>query len=1147
MNQASVNSVWVDRLDIRQFAGVSPDSAFTLKDLSPGINIIYGPNGCGKSTTARAIQALLWPKPSTEYRDIAAIVRRNAESWQLSCRGREVQSFVNGHAGPLPQWTSAETRNRYHWSLQNLLRDHDEDLARQIAREMAGGIDFQKLAADLNWQKKPAAPSRLHQNYQAAEKKIRETRERQQGLLQEARQLKDLVEQQQHAARAAADIPRLLQVRELHEKSQALQTLQQKLVDFPPGMQDLRSDDADVLSRLRADEVRLTESLQELQGQREALGEGETQWALFGNRDFTETRKELDGQLSQLRDLNHDLKAAEKTLSNLEAKEQSMRSNLGIHRQAALDFNQGFDFPDLHAWINLVIRQLETQERRAILKEALQTEQPPEDQVDVETLREARLNLESWLKSQPPGSPLPQLPFILCLLILGGLLIYLGATGKMSWFWTLLLLPAPLLQITLQRRQKDRWITELETRHPAAVPQPTVWTPEAVQQNLSQLDQAIRDQHAFDLLQTDRRRLQTVENALAEIDAAIEKHQAQLQGVGLDALPQSEWLAHFLESVQTWRQLRTELAAAEANKARLEAQRELLHVSLGNQLQKWGQVTQGMSWEGATDSLTERMQRETERRQQRKQLELTRTHHQQQLQERHQAILDLCARVGLSEGDVATLKQRLARKAEWTDTLRHSETLQARLSELRKALEDHPDLCGRQADEIDQNLLQAEAARERDLALRDQISKLEQRIEDQRRGRNVHEAEEALGECREALRAEREQQLETRLGMEILSWLQTQCRSRDRSRVLEEANRNLVRFSQTTLQLHLSLNEGDDEFTASRPGKAALPLRKLSAGERSQVLMAVRLAFLQLNENAALPLLVDEALGTTDDERGEQVIRALIEVSRQGRQIFYFTAQQDELDKWRHVLQNEDESAVMVDLAALRAGARMPAAPALIPKQRDPQDFRQQPEESLTDWARRLQVAHWHPRQKVEALPLWHLIYDQPDLLQMLFAQQITSVGQWMIYDQSGALDSRVDAAVRAAVNRQIEVLQVLQENWQIGRPPLLSAKDLVESGIVSDRFSADLCQLLETLNGDAAQLIDALDQKAVSGFMQKKTRELESWLKEQGFLVDTSALSADEILARVMARFADRQNTPIPTPIPWERLNRLMFQSQTS
>ncbi|MDA3873619.1 MAG: SMC family ATPase, partial [Kiritimatiellae bacterium] len=138
--------------------------------------------------------------------------------------------------------------------------------------------------------------------------------------------------------------------------------------------------------------------------------------------------------------------------------------------------------------------------------------------------------------------------------------------------------------------------------------------------------------------------------------------------------------------------------------------------------------------------------------------------------------------------------------------------------------------------------------------------------------------------------------------MELIDWLQESCRTRERPRVLAQANRNLARFSGGALQLSLSLDGRDGGFTASRPGKSPHPLNRLSTGERTQVLMAVRLAFLNLHERAPLPLLVDEALGASDDQRAEEVMKALIDVSRQGRQLFYFTAQLDEVHKWRDIL-----------------------------------------------------------------------------------------------------------------------------------------------------------------------------------------------------------------------------------------------------
>jgi uncharacterized protein YhaN len=71
-------------------------------------------------------------------------------------------------------------------------------------------------------------------------------------------------------------------------------------------------------------------------------------------------------------------------------------------------------------------------------------------------------------------------------------------------------------------------------------------------------------------------------------------------------------------------------------------------------------------------------------------------------------------------------------------------------------------------------------------------------------------------------------------------------------------------------------------------------LDQLSSGTRVQLLMAVRLAFIEEMESGhQLPLILDEILGNTDDLRASAIIDATIEICRLGRQVIYFTAQHD--------------------------------------------------------------------------------------------------------------------------------------------------------------------------------------------------------------------------------------------------------------
>ena len=48
--------LWFERLELERLPGLER-GGFTLDGLSPGVNVIHGPNGSGKTTTARAIDA----------------------------------------------------------------------------------------------------------------------------------------------------------------------------------------------------------------------------------------------------------------------------------------------------------------------------------------------------------------------------------------------------------------------------------------------------------------------------------------------------------------------------------------------------------------------------------------------------------------------------------------------------------------------------------------------------------------------------------------------------------------------------------------------------------------------------------------------------------------------------------------------------------------------------------------------------------------------------------------------------------------------------------------------------------------------------------------------------------------------------------
>ena len=66
-------------------------------------------------------------------------------------------------------------------------------------------------------------------------------------------------------------------------------------------------------------------------------------------------------------------------------------------------------------------------------------------------------------------------------------------------------------------------------------------------------------------------------------------------------------------------------------------------------------------------------------------------------------------------------------------------------------------------------------------------------------------------------------------------------------------------------------------------------------------------------------MVLDEALGNSDERRAEAIIDAALTLARSGRQVFYLTAQHDEVGKWLTVLDRGDAPPHrLIDLAEVR-------------------------------------------------------------------------------------------------------------------------------------------------------------------------------------------------------------------------------------
>jgi hypothetical protein len=298
------------------------------------------------------------------------------------------------------------------------------------------------------------------------------------------------------------------------------------------------------------------------------------------------------------------------------------------------------------------------------------------------------------------------------------------------------------------------------------------------------------------------------------------------------------------------------------------------------------------------------------------------------------------------------------------------------------------------------------------------------------------------------------------------------------------------------------------------------------------------MAFVELEEGddgPQLPLFLDETLGTSDDQRARALIEAVLELVRAGRQVFYGTAQADEVAKWLDAAAERGlaDAVQLVDLGAIRAGAapldasarpgamsRVPSAPVDRPAVPDPAG------QSHASYGRLLSPAPvLAQRTPLGATPLWYLVADVI-VLHALLTLGITTWGEWQWYTECGG---QLHAVERARVEHAWDEARAMAEvltHWHglagagHGRP--VDRQALRASGAVSARFLDEVASLATACDGDAAVLLARLEAGAVPGFGAARLTPLREALAESGHLATGVSYSAAEIRVSLLSRTAD-------------------------
>ena len=535
----------------------------------------------------------------------------------------------------------------------------------------------------------------------------------------------------------------------------------------------------------------------------------------------------------------------------------------------------------------------------------------------------------------------------------------------------------------------------------------------------------------------------------------------------------------------------------------------------------------------------------------------------QRIDEIGSAVESLFARAGVAPHDRAALAHRVEQLARWqeaSDALRRASTEEA---VVRARLAEQPALVAL-ADRGERTRLEAElrtASVEADEHTRliQLQAEITTRLNDAGADRKLEQAAAGESRARQALEDKREEALLAVATKTLLDDVERAFEAEHEPAVLRRARDAFANVTARAFDLRL---RGDGSFVAHDVRQeAARELAELSSGTRMQLLLALRLAWIETQEQGGetLPLFLDEALTTSDEDRFAVMARSLERLAgagdegrggpgslseagdgsrsgpgnvggnidgdgiatrsedgaaaggseigtRGGRQIFYLSARRHEPALWRRAT---GSSPAVIDLAAVRFPSQASA----------PDDYRVEAPPSLPAPNGRSAEAYasllgvpprLDPHRPEGGVHLFHLLRDDLALLHTLMQTwRIVTLGQLEVLLASDAARAALPGEeLQRRLRRRCRVVRTWVELWRQGRGRPVDRGVLERCSAISTVFIDRVAELAVRVRGDAEALVRGMRAGEVGRFRAHKLNELEQWRAEWGYVADLDRLT---------------------------------------
>lgn len=1136
------DAVTIEELDIVHAPGFETDG-FVLNGFSPGINLVYGPNGAGKTTTANSIEGVLWPDTADNGEQLVGQLSLNGDQWRVEAKNGHGEYQQNGQESTAPSLPSIEQRDRYRLSLYDLLQQdtRNESFAETIERASAGGYDLVAAAEELGYKDSPISRRKgVFQDAKDAVEVWQEEQNETKGLEEERSRLTKLRSELDAAKQARDEKDALEQAITYREARAAFNDAKSSLNEFP-----------DVLSKVTGDELQqvenLDEDIQKWQREKEA--------AVRKQEDATSALDEAtlpdngvsDGTVTGLKQRQDELEDHETRKKRLEEKLEGAKTErknvceeipLDVERNELTDIDPGA-WADVSEFARKALEVQAVKQTRDAIKQWADKEEPPI--ADPQSVERASSALVEWLTSVPGPKSGNEGNSVFYMGTVSGLIVLvagvmLGALVNPLLFSVILVGLGLIVYGYLNRREPESGGNERDayrrTFEQTGVEPPASWTEDGVRERLVEMYDDLAHHQVVEERREKRDTLLAEQDIETKEQQLVETRETLREKLG--AVPDISdvsdvELAVIVQRILKWQdandevvRLQEELTETNDN---LQQVRDTLQLELG----EYGylDIEDAAAVKAAIRDLEQRKTKHETATSDLADAETAREKAEEKITDLEQQRDAVFTLVDLAPGAHAELQSLCEQVEQYEAAKSEFGRTEAVVEQERQTLEKQPAYDPKykkqELTELRETLRDVrEVAAEHD-QIQEEISDIEAEIKKAKTDTAVEEAirnkESALADLEEELHED----YAAMVGDVLVDQLQEKTIEANRPDVFKRANELLATI--THGRYRLDLEENDQTFRAFDTAKQkGFALDELSSGTRVQVLLTVRIAFVDKQERGKkLPVIFDETLANTDDLRADVIINSMIELARDGRQIFYFTAQGDELAKWNKALDEvTDVEWTTIDLANVRSMDRAIQIPDLESVQQlssDPPDPSGHDHES---YGAAIDVQPIDLYCGAGTAHLWYVVNDV-EILRDLLAFGIKRWGQLRNLLERGRHEFvPAEQSDIERIEQDAKALEGFVQSWRIGQGKPVDRPVLESSGAISDTFLDRVAALAAELNGDAEKLIDALYAGEVNRFRSGKAEELEEYLKENGYIVTQEPLDDEQIRLRMVERLVE-------------------------